>query len=61
VLTVSVTIPWETRRLFPFSRIVGSGRIVRVEEVPAVPGTKQGFALSFCEGDVTLLGAIVTP
>lgn len=52
VLMVSIEIPWETRRVFPFSRILGPCRVVRVDE--------QRLALEFCGEDTTLLGAIVT-
>ena len=62
VLAVSIEIPWEDRRVFPFSRIVGFGRVLRIEEEG--PQTKEGgqrrLALEFCQNDITLLGAIVT-
>ena len=61
ILTVSVEIPWEVRGVFPFSRIVGSCRIVRVEESSQTQGQKTGLALAFCEDRITLLGAIVAP
>src|SRR3989338_9604466 len=32
VLALSIAIPWESRRKFPFSRIVGFGRVLRIEE-----------------------------
>ena len=54
VLALSIAIPWELRRRFPFSRIVGFGRVKRVEE-----GEQRQVALEFCENDITLLGAIV--
>ena len=60
MLAISVAIPWELRRLFPFSRIVGSGRILRVDE-PTIAGQEQrGVALEFHPAGTTLLGAIVT-
>lgn len=61
-LMVSIAVPWEARRLFPFSRIVGPCRIVRVEEVSTTDNAKQtGLALSFSRDEMTLLGAVVTP
>ncbi len=60
-LAVSIAIPWELRRLFPFSRIVGSGRIIRIEEQPtATKEGHRGVALEFNPSGTTLLGAIVT-
>ena len=61
ILKVSVVIPWELRRTFPFSRVAGWCRVARVEEVPAVHGARTGVGLAFCENQITLLGAIVTP
>ncbi len=61
VLAMSIAVPWELRRIFPFSRIVGSGRIVRVEEQPeAIQDGDRGVALEFNPSGTTLLGAIVT-
>ncbi|MDP3723628.1 MAG: PilZ domain-containing protein [Candidatus Omnitrophota bacterium] len=74
-LTVSIRIPLERRRSFPFSRIVGLCRVVRVEDLEKewVGGSEgqvdtrqpagkaaQGLALAFCEG-VTRLGAMIIP
>ena len=68
VLAVSISIPWESRRLFPFSRIVGSCRVVRAEPVMQEPGptmqvpgeeARWGLALEFCGDRPTMLGAIV--
>jgi len=44
VLAVSIEIPWETRRVFPFSRIVGFARVLRIEEEPqtAQEGQRRG-------------------
>ena len=61
VLTVSVSIPWESRRTFPFSRIVGTSRVVRVEPPGAADLGPRRFALAFSEGGVTLLGSGMTP
>ena len=61
IVTVSITVPWEARGVFPFSRIVGPCRVVRTEDVLTDQGKQHGLALTFCEDRVTLLGAIVTP
>jgi hypothetical protein len=61
MLTMSVAIPWQLRRTFPFSRIVGSCQVIRAEEFPdAVPKRQWGLALEFCGNRPTMLGAIVT-
>ena len=61
MLTVSIAIPWQLRRTFPFSRLVGSCQVIRVEEFPdAVPVRQWGLALEFCGNRSTMLGAIVT-
>ncbi len=61
VLAVSIAVPWELRRLFPFSRIVGSGRVVRIEEQTAASNDgRRGVAVEFNPSATTLLGAIVT-
>ena len=61
MLTVSVAIPWQMRRTFPFSRIIGSCQVVRVEALPdAVPARQWGMAVEFCGNRPTMLGAIVT-
>ena len=57
VMTVSVSIPPEKARNFPFSRLAGRGRVVRVEELAKIesPGpTLYGVALEFGE-DLTVL------
>ena len=61
ILKVSVSVPWQARYLFPFSRIVGSCRVVRVDEVPESQGMRCGAALAFSEENVMRLGAIVFP
>lgn len=58
-LVVSVLIPREDRRSFPFSRIVGLCRVVRVEEIPILHGQERGLGLAFCEDRVIMLGAMV--
>jgi len=61
LLKLSIAIPWESRHVFPFSRITGSSRVVRVEELPiSDEGRQTGVALEFCD-DVTVLGTIMTP
>jgi len=61
ILAVSIEIPWETRRVFPFSRIVGFARVVRVLEEEPQPeeGGQRHVALEFCKGETMLLGAIL--
>lgn len=61
VIRVSIEIPREARRLFPFSRILGSCRVVRVDLLAdSEEGTPQvGLALEFLGQNTTLLGAIV--
>ena len=61
LLRISVAVPWEARKAFPFTCIAGSGRVVRVEDLSAPDhGDQTGLAIEFCE-DVTALGAVVTP
>lgn len=55
----SITVPTELRRHFPFSRIIGTSRVVRVDEHADTPGSATGLALAFCEGAVTMLAAII--
>ena len=58
-LTVSIQIPVEARPTFPFSRIVGPCRIVRVDRLAqGIEGKCQGLALEFCPNELTALGAI---
>ena len=62
LLSVSVGIPWEARHRFPFSRLMGSCRVVRVDQVPMDDGIAQGVALAFCGIDaVTMLGTARIP
>ena len=61
IVTVSITVPWEARGVFPFSRIVGPCRVARTEDVSTDQGKQHGLALTFCEDRITLLGAIITP
>ena len=59
VMTISVSIPPEQVRHFPFSRLAGRGRVVRVEELAKVATsgpTMYGVALEFGE-DLTVLTA----
>lgn len=56
---ISVSVPEPQRRDFPFTRVAGHGRVVRVKEVAgdgSRPGTRFGVALEFGE-DVTALMA----
>lgn len=58
IVAVDVEVPWESRRGFPFSRLIGTARVVRIDALPAVANNPVwGVALSFCP-DVTKLGAI---
>ena len=58
VLALSISIPWEFQRQFPFSRIVGFGRVLRIEEGPRSEGGEQlQVALEFCEDRMTMFGA----
>lgn len=60
VVLASVAIPATQRREFPFTRIAGRSRVVRVKEVPtesAASRRRFGIALEFGE-DVTALTAI---
>lgn len=59
VLAVSLEIPNETRPAFPFSRLVGFARVVRVLEEEPQPeeGGQRYVALKFCEGETKFVGA----
>ena len=58
VLTVSISVPREQSRDFPFSRLVGRGRVVRVQPVDGETADEQqlGIALEFGD-DLTILAA----
>ena len=59
-LLTSVSIPEAKQREFPFTRVAGRGRVVRVEELPpegAGPRRRVGVAIEF-SSDVTMLTAI---
>ena len=61
----SLAIPTEQTRLFPFRRVLGKGRIVRVEPIPTgrrageSPSGQQlfGAAIAFAP-DITALGSL---
>ena len=60
LVLASVAIPASQRREFPFTRIAGRSRVVRVNELPPEGTTSRrrfGIALEFGE-DVTALTAI---
>lgn len=60
VVVASVSIPDPQQREFPFSRLAGRSRVVRVDTLPdraAGSGKRQGIALEFGE-DLTILSAI---
>ena len=61
IVRVEIFVPWEARHAFPFSRIVGSCRVVRIDDLPSSEGELRGLALEFCARDMTMLGAIVFP
>ena len=58
IVAVDVEIPWEARRAFPFSRMAGTARVLRVDQL-ASPANNPvwGVALAFCP-DVTRLRAM---
>ena len=60
LVIASVSIPVEERRKFPFVRLAGPSRVVRVEKLTAQGGSGKsrfGVALEFGE-DVTVLMAV---
>ena len=60
VVVASVSIPEAQRKEFPFARIAGRSRVVRVEELPTPPEERPqrfGVAIEFGD-DVTALSAI---
>lgn len=60
VLITSIAIPEAERRNFPFTRLAGRGRVVRVQELApegSGPGKRFGVALEFGH-DVTALTTI---
>ena len=62
ILMVSISIPWEIRRLFPFSRIMGPSRVVRVDAPQTQgPTNQRGLALAFCANQMSMLGSVVVP
>ena len=61
-LISSVSVPESKRRDFPFTRVAGRSRVVRIKELPQEEGAgrkRMGIALEFGE-DVTALTAIPT-
>jgi hypothetical protein len=58
IVITSVAIPESQRRDFPFTRLIGRGRVVRVAELPPQDGRKRfGIALQF-GADVTALTTV---
>ena len=59
VVMTSVSIPASSTREFPFTRLAGRSRVVRVRELPADKsgGKRYGVALQFGE-DLTALTTI---
>ena len=61
-ILASVSIPEAERRTFPFARLAGRSRVVRIQELSATPGRDEkrlGIALEF-DRDLTALTAIPT-
>lgn len=59
-VSVAISVPREKFRFFPFSRLVGRARVVRIEELPGNaldPLAKQGIALAF-SSDLISLAAV---
>ena len=58
VMTVSISVPREQSRDFPFSRLVGRGRVVRVQPIKGETSdsSQLGVALEFGD-DLTILAA----
>jgi c-di-GMP-binding flagellar brake protein YcgR len=59
IMTLSVSVPSDKLRNFPFSRLAGRGRVVRVEELAKVADsgpTLYGVAIEFGQ-DLTVLTA----
>ena len=49
ILTASIDIPWQHRRLFPYARLIGSCQIVRSQQLPNTSFPKRwSLALEFC-------------
>lgn len=60
VVMASVAIPEAQRRAFPFTRLAGRGRVVRVHKLPDASASQRariGVALEFGE-DLTALTAL---
>ena len=60
VVTLSVAIPYELRNNFPFSRLAGRGRILRVEEKPnlgASDSKVRTLAIEFADNISALTAA----
>ena len=59
IVVASVSVPESQRRIFPFTRVAGRSRVVRVRELPQQSGggrTRFGVALEF-GNDLTALTA----
>jgi hypothetical protein len=57
-ILASVSIPEGERRAFPFTRLAGRGRVVRIHELPPLDGSpRYGVALEF-SNDLTALTAV---
>ena len=57
-LTVSIAIPPASRQVFPFTHLLGSARVIRVERLSSADADRRmGLALSFNQAGMTMLGA----
>ncbi|MBI2173743.1 MAG: hypothetical protein HYU33_00900 [Candidatus Omnitrophica bacterium] len=61
IVVTTISIPEEERRAFPFARLVGRSRVVRVKPLPSSQNTsskkRYGIALEF-GSDMTALSGI---
>ena len=59
---ISISVPREMRRYFPFSRLAGKAKVVRVEDLPGDELdslARQGLAIEFSSESISL--AAVAP
>ena len=53
-LTISITVPYDVRDLFPFSRLIGRGRVVRVDQTGHDASQLVGVGIEFAENFTVL-------
>lgn len=58
-LMCSMQVPPQYRRVFPFVRVAGWSRVVRIEEITVQGQSRYGVAVAFA-GDMTTLTHIAT-